>query len=66
MSIKQYGDDYEITCDGCDETIEIVADCWRDMIDAIKEEGWRTYKENGSWKQSCPDCVREYMETIND
>lgn len=54
---------FTIMCDNCSNEIEVEANAWCDMIDEIKAEGWRTYKNGDHWLQKCPVCVREWAKT---
>ncbi len=63
--IEQDGDfgHFVINCDECPESVEIHEDGWSGMIDALKELGWRTFKDDsGGWNHVCPACVEGWVE----
>ena len=44
-------------CDECDCVIDLDdAETFAEAKDAIDIDGLLTYKDNGKWKNSCPDC----------
>jgi hypothetical protein len=48
-----------VSCDYCSNDIEIDSGGdWQDMLNQIKEEGWKILKVNDEWKHACPDCVK--------
>jgi hypothetical protein len=47
------GDIYEVSCDYCSEDIEIDSGGdWQDMLNQIKEEGWKILKVNDEWQHA--------------
>jgi len=52
---KTWGDTWEITCDDCGEFEEVEGD-FQDCLNFLKEEKWRTTKDEGDWVHYCPDC----------
>jgi len=67
MSISDNGDEFEVECDLCESTQthdkDITAgygedNLFFDMIQSLKDDGWRIYKssEGGEWRHICPDC----------
>lgn len=54
---------YEICCDKCsysDSQEELMS--LRDFFELMRDQGWRTYKENGEFLHSCPNCVEEWRQ----
>jgi hypothetical protein len=48
---------YEIECDECGTTGEYEADRWHDLMEQIKDDGWRSHRgDNGAWEHYCYDC----------
>ena len=51
--------DYDVYCDcvGCDNE-ERYNDMWvfQNVIEAMKNDGWKITKENGEWFHICPEC----------
>jgi len=75
MAIKAKGHNYHIECDECGkEAVVYVPNIvgrrssyqtrWRQMIDKIKEKGWRNsldeYRQ--TWYNYCPDCTKAAAE----
>lgn len=53
-----------LTCDGCQERVELETDPDDEFSDAVKETrelGWRTMrsKADDEWLNVCPDCQEE-------
>lgn len=58
MSSETNGQLVTFVCDSCGEDRE-VAGRWRDVWQDLKEDGWRSFKDDdGEWRHKCPDCVR--------
>ena len=56
MEIDCY--DYSIECDSCSfEEIKENVYVWQDMIEELKEKGWKIYYNGSEWIHLCPDCV---------
>lgn len=48
-----------ICCDNC--LIEGVAHgSFKECMDAFKDKGWKTYKDDGTWRHSCSKCFAEW------
>lgn len=47
---------YVAECDFCSEYHETDEDDFIEAVNAIKDEGWKVFKENGEWKHMCPSC----------
>lgn len=46
-----------IACDTADCASEDTADgSFHECIASFKQGGWRTFKADGEWKNSCPKC----------
>lgn len=48
---------FTIACDFCTEAEEIHSDSYIEGIEHAKSKGWVNFKENGIWKNRCPECV---------
>ncbi|KKW13088.1 MAG: hypothetical protein UY48_C0005G0044 [Candidatus Gottesmanbacteria bacterium GW2011_GWB1_49_7] len=48
---------FEVSCDTCSysETFEDMT--WKEMIQEMKDTGWRFSKEDDEWIHRCPTCV---------
>lgn len=57
---------YDVVCDGhrCSEFLEVesVDHVWRELMDQMREAGWRSVREGGVWCHFCPDCVEKRDE----
>lgn len=47
---------YDASCDVCGEGETREADSWRELMDGLKEDGWKTKKINDEWVNFCPEC----------
>ncbi len=55
--ITQYGkDSFDVDCDFCGFSQEYETDSWSELMDLMKEEGWRNSKAKGEWEHHCPAC----------
>lgn len=54
---------WDVSCDGCAHGEERIstddADSFRDVVDEIKERGWRVSLISGEWRHFCPDCAEK-------
>jgi hypothetical protein len=51
-----------LTCDQCQERVELETDPDDEFSDAVKETrelGWRTFRGSDAWLNVCPDCQEE-------
>lgn len=48
---------WEVECDECGEIEEIEGE-FEDCISFMRENGWKTTKENGEWVNHCPECQK--------
>lgn len=46
-----------VTCDGCQDKLEMQAKTWGDGIAQMKAKGWRLKLIDGVWKHGCPACI---------
>lgn len=50
-------------CDECHDVVDFEdldgndADHWGEVKETIDADGWQTRKEDGAWRNICPDCV---------
>lgn len=50
--------DYEIECDACGEIIEkFDMESWNNLIQTLRNEGWRMLRQGKEWCHYCPDCT---------
>jgi hypothetical protein len=49
---------WEVTCDFCStEVLEIECNDFSDVINVMKDNGWKVYKDrSGEWVHECFDC----------
>ena len=43
-----------VTCDNCGDGQEF--DSWADVMEFMREEGWRKKLVGGEWEHYCPEC----------
>jgi len=52
--IDKDGYSYMVVCDNCGEGAEV--DTWDEVLEYIKEEGWKKRLVDGEFKHYCPEC----------
>ena len=65
MSIEKYNGRYTPTCDICGEELDSEYE-FMDAVAAKKAAKWRSYKDDGEWIDSCPDCAMPYNQAASD
>jgi len=60
MIEKIYKNKYLATCDNCGEGQEY--DNWTDVIEFMREEGWKKKLVDGEWKHYCPKCQKSEVK----
>lgn len=58
--IELCGEVWEVSCDECPYDLQLDKSDypgWRLMINAIKAEGWKIFREEEDYSHICPDCV---------
>lgn len=55
MIDKQHGS-YYLICDICGEVVDALFDDFYDAVQFKKDEGWKSRKIKGEWKDICPEC----------
>lgn len=51
-----------VACDVCNrQAVYTCVDTWRDLIDALKEDGWSICKQKKGWKHVCLECMKRFM-----
>ncbi len=50
-------DEYEVICDGedCGEFLQVDGDFY-DVLNEIKDHGWKSRKIRDEWQHFCPNC----------
>ena len=51
---KIYKNNYMAICDNCGTGQE--CDNWADVMEFMREEGWKKKLVDGEWKHYCPEC----------
>jgi len=54
MIEKIYKNKYMAICDNCGTGQE--CDSWADVMEFMREEGWKKKLADGEWKHYCPEC----------
>lgn len=49
---------YYLVCDNCEEAAEETFDTVKEAAEYRKPNGWKITKENGEWKDTCPECLK--------
>lgn len=49
-------DKYELICDICGEAAEEEFIDFYDAVEYKRQNRWRSIKEQGEWKDVCPEC----------
>ena len=65
MSIIEKMDHWEVWCDTCCHGEDFNKnDCpdWPELITWMKNEGWRSGRDDTGWHNWCPDCVDKWVE----
>jgi len=57
MIEKIYKNKYMATCDNCRTGQE--CDSWADVMEFMREEGWKKKLFDGEWKHYCPECQED-------
>lgn len=56
-----------LTCDKCQERVELETDPDDDFIEAVKEArelDWRSERVDNEWLNICPDCQEEAKQKL--
>jgi uncharacterized protein YycO len=64
VSIERDDGVYVAICDDCGDTEDFNLDDFSDVVDAMKERGWKSKKIDNEWENHCPDCVKSEKESI--
>ena len=57
MTIIFNRDFKEAECNGCEMTLDLDEyDDFYEAVEALKEDGWRIFKDGDDWVHYCPDC----------
>lgn len=54
MTVSQNSFGYDVCCDRCSNSESVDAECWSDLMDWMKRNGWRSEKVEGDWEHVCP------------
>lgn len=49
-------DSHYFRCNSCDKERTIHCESFAEAWGSLKEEGWHTFKMEGEWHHTCPDC----------
>ena len=49
---------YHLVCDNCEESAEETFYDFMDAVNFRKPNGWKIIKDNGEWKDTCPECLK--------
>jgi len=60
--IERHSGILSITCDTCADSEDADTNEWNEAWEEWKELGWRSYKKDGEWMHSCPDCVDDWAK----
>ncbi len=58
MIEKIYKNNYMVTCDNCGTGQECYN--WADVMEFMREEGWKKKLVDGEWKHYCPECQSRF------
>jgi hypothetical protein len=68
MIDKNGPDEFELSCDYCEEPAEETFDTFQEAVEFKKDNGWKSVKDKaGNWHELCPECqdpeiIREMRE----
>ena len=52
-----------VMCDFCSNYEEMECVIWHEVIERMKQDGWRNFKnKDGEWVSKCPVCMDNYEE----
>lgn len=55
---------YDVICDGdrCSEFLEVdsVGHEWGELLQGMRDAGWKSMREHGQWCHYCPGCLEEH------
>ena len=51
-------EEFEVSCDFCEYCKEYETEFgWNDLLDQMKEDGWKSIKVKDEWENKCITCV---------
>lgn len=56
--IKRFNDEFILQCDFCSNYISDFDDFY-DAVDYKQTHGWTSVRNDGEWKDQCPDCTEK-------
>lgn len=57
---------YEVNCDFCSDSFEVEAEYFSEVIQELKDRGWKYFKdEKDEWTHKCPACQEEGRDDKN-
>lgn len=63
MIEKIYKSKYMVVCDNCGDGKE--CENWTEVLEFMREEGWKKRLVDGEWKHYCPECNYS-MDILNE
>ena len=61
----EHNQDFDVICDNClDDTRYEDITFWQELITSMKDDGWITQNQKGTWKHYCPQCA-DFMSIKN-
>ena len=69
--VDNYSDEVSLVCDGDNCTVGLDFPSFKAAVafkkrEKLKPNGWRSYKEGMTWKDSCPACSEKYRNSFRD
>jgi len=61
MSIERDGLSITVECDGagCTDYLLVDSEFFGDVLQKIKDNGWKSKKQDGEWYHFCPECQQK-------
>lgn len=56
MITKEDENEFTVNCDKCSNCDTYEAEIWVDLLQQMKEDGWKTVRVDGEWEHYCEDC----------
>lgn len=62
MSITNIHGIYSLICDVCGDSHPDSFSEFYEAVQAKKDDGWRSRRQNGDWEDVCPECQRAELD----